>query len=188
MYSITASEAQANHIKHWRPPAVYLELYTLQSSLYFIDWEYIYYIIFCVPTWKIKMPSEMNYFSPAYAGTQADKCRRLILKPVAVLTFSTLVRLCRFSDCTVWQHFHILARVVSSAGASWRRVPVATHLASSPVFLQSPPQSFYLRKLLREDGTYSYNCLFSSACWGLNLNTVLNTYPTNHCFNLCLPR
>lgn len=161
------------------------------SSLHYISQfgniSIISYFVF--PHGKLKCHQKWITFLLPKAGTQADKHRRLILKPVAVLTFSTLVRLCRFSDCTVWQHFHILARVVSSAGASWRRVPVATHLASSPVFLQSPPQSFYLRNLLRKDGTHSYyNCLFSSACWGWNLNTLLNTYPTNHCFNLCLPR
>lgn len=66
MFLVTASEARGKHIKHWRPPAVYLQLYTLHPSLYFIIWEYIYYIFFCVPIWKIKMPSEMNCFSPAY--------------------------------------------------------------------------------------------------------------------------
>lgn len=102
MFSLRASKARVKHINHWRPPAVYLQLYTLQPSLYFIIWEYIYYInFFCVPVWKIvvcivQLPSGMNCFFSCLpkADTQADKLTRLILKPVALLTFTTMVHLC----------------------------------------------------------------------------------------------
>lgn len=46
---ILAHSKRVKHIKHQRLSAEYLQLYTLQSSLYFVIWEYIYYIIFfCV--------------------------------------------------------------------------------------------------------------------------------------------
>lgn len=176
----TTSEAWVKHIKHWGPSAVYLQLYTLQHSLYFIMCDYIYYITLVFLYGKLKCHQKCIFSCPSKAAAQADKLRKLILKPVAVLTCTILVCL----------HPSFLAARSSSISTRWQGLWAQLGPAKDryllqctlllALFVQSPPlmKRWYLELLQ----------LFSSACCMVSLNTLPTTHPTNHHFNLCLSR
>lgn len=128
------------------------------------------------------MPSETNCFSPACLR-QTSKLRGPILKPAAILTFTNLVHLHHASGCTVWQHFHIVARVVTSDGASWKQEPLLLTLCLYNHHHRAFTwQAFYEKMGIKAIVSVTL-CLL-----GGKREHCSSTHPTNHCFYICLSR